>query len=114
MSVKDTIYKALKEVETNSFYADTTNTRFPRIVFYLVSNVPRRYSNKRLVNRITYQVSYYSDVAMNIENNETLWTIIEKLEKENLSTSNWYEQVDVDEKKNIAIYHYYLEVSGLA
>lgn len=114
MSIKDKIYQALKSVETHSYYADTTYNRFPRIVFYLVSNVPRRYSGNRLTNRVTYQVSYFSNDGLNVENNPILWEIIDKLEAQNLSTTNWSETVNVDEKENVAVYHYYMEVSGLA
>lgn len=112
MTIKDRIYEALKSVEDKSFYADTDYTGFPRVLFYLISNVPVRYSNKRHSNRIKYQVSYYSDHSLDVETDESLMGIIDALEVKGLLTTNWLEVVSIDEKENSSTYHYMLEVSG--
>lgn len=110
MSKKDLIYQALKSVEDNSFYGWTDYAKFPRCVFYLVSHSSKKLSNKRHLQRLSYQVSYYSDYPLNVETDVKLWQIIDTLEDSNLITNDWREVIDRDTDKNRTIYHYWLEV----
>lgn len=109
MSKKDLIYEGLKSVEENSFYGWTDVVEFPRCIFYLVSNFSKKLSNKRHVQHVSYQVSYYSDIPLNIENDAKLWGIIDALEERGIITNDWREIIDRETDKNRTIYHYWLE-----
>lgn len=111
MSKKTIIMTELKKLNQNTYYADTTYGSYPRVMVYLVSNAPRKYSNKRHYNKVKYQISYYSTRALDVEISEELWGIIDALEAKNLITTNWKETVTVDEKANTSHYHYWLEVT---
>lgn len=110
MSRKKEIFDALKSVIDKIFYGWTTETSFPRCVFFLVSNSSIKYSNKRHLQRAIYQVSYYSEYPLDVETDVNLWGIINALEDKHLVTNDWREVIDRDSDKNRTIYHYWLEV----
>lgn len=91
-------------------YNDTNFDRFPRINFSLVNNYSYRLSNKRHNRKIYYQVDFFSDRALDVEDDKDLMKIIELLEDERLLTTDWVEVSSIDEVEQQAIYHYYIEV----
>ena len=107
---KKLIFDALKSVVPNTHYADSLNTQLPRARFSLIHHDSVRYSNKRHGQRLIYQVDYFSNRALEVESDTTLWGIINALEDSNLLTSDWREAPDVDEKANRTVWHYWLEV----
>lgn len=109
-TTKDVIYDALLKVGLPVSYIDTDKDTLPRINFFLVSNWHTRRSNKRHTQRLVYQVDVYSNRPLDVEFDPVLWQIITELEDENLLTSDWREVLNVNEKENRSVYHYWLEV----
>ena len=111
-NVKKTILDILKKSVDNKIavsYADSNNTNFPRISYYLVYDGKLALSNKKHKDTFLYQVDYFSLVPLNIETDKNLNTIYSGLENE-FCISEWNENVEVDVEEDSSIYHYYLEV----
>lgn len=107
---KKRIFDALKTVTPSVYYMDTFNFQLPRVNFGLIYHGSRRYSNKRHSQQLVYQVDYFSKRALEAESDPILWGIIEVLEAEGFLTTDWIETLDVDEKANRSIWHYWIEV----
>ena len=110
MSLKKTIYDTLKPFGLPLAYADTDLNVLPRLNFFLVSHFSIRSSNQSHQQKLTYQVEYYSDRPLDVENNDTLWNIIDALESNNLITTDWVETSAIDVEEDIGVYRYWIEV----
>ncbi len=111
-NVKKTILDILKksvDEDITVSYADTNNTNFPRISYYLVYHGKLALSNKKHKDTFLYQIDYFSLVPLDIETDKNLNTIYSGLE-DKFCISEWNENVEVDVDEDSSIYHYYLEV----
>ena len=88
-----------------------TKRTMPYIVFNLVSNVGKRLSNKRHSQTTRWQIDYYSSVQLDVQSSRPLVLLQDALEENRLITNEWVEVLEVDEKTEIAIWRYLLEVT---
>ena len=110
-TMKKRIYDALvNNSDVHVSYSDTLETSLPRINFSLISHSSTRLSNKRYKQHLVYQVDYFSDRPLEVENNTELWAITEALESEGFLTTDWNEITEIDVDTQSGIYHYWIEV----
>lgn len=107
-TILDILKKSVNEDITVS-YADSNNTNFPRISYYLVYHGKLALSNKKHKDTFLYQIDYFSLVPLDIETDKNLNTIYSCIDKL-FCVSEWNENVEVDVEEDSSIYHYYLEV----
>ncbi|MDU5527310.1 MAG: hypothetical protein E6053_07570 [Finegoldia magna] len=110
-NVKKTILDILKksvDEDITVSYADTNNTNFPRISYYLVYHGKLALSNKKHKDTFLYQIDYFSLVPLDIETDKNLNAIYSGLDKI-FCISEWNENVEVDVDEDSSIYHYYME-----
>ncbi|MGX7091183.1 hypothetical protein [Hutsoniella sourekii] len=110
MTTKDKIYDALNGLGPFLSYGDSDNPVIPRIHYFLLANISVRLSNKRHTQMPIYQVDYFSDIPLNVEDAEILSVITESLEKINLTTSDWREVISYNEDEDRTDWHYFVEV----
>lgn len=112
MTLADKIYDALKDVKELPpiSYYDSGNTKLPRMVFFLVSNVSKRLSNQRHSQRPVYQISYFSSEPLDVISDEKLGLVTRKLEEIDVYVGDWQEAMKPDEGLNVIGYHYFVEV----
>lgn len=88
-----------------------TKRPMPYIVFNLVSNVGKRLSNQRHSQTTRWQVDYYSDAQLDVQSERILVLLQDALEESRLITNEWLEVLEVDEKTEIPVWRYLLEVT---
>lgn len=110
MSTLEKIQKALESLGIPFAYADSDINRFPRIIVNLVSNTSIKLSNLRHTRKLRYQIDLYSEIPRDIEVDDTLYQIEQKLLENGLNTSDWFEVSDIDVEKERGLYRYMIEV----
>lgn len=112
MSVKRRVFEALQATGILTSYASSTTTALPKIVYSFVSNVSTRLSNQKHTKYLRYQIVYYSDRSLDVENDETLQRIEGALTVAGLITTDWLEVTDEDLDAELSSYSYLIEVIG--
>lgn len=110
--VKKTIFNSLKNALGDGFsisYADSKTTSFPRVSFALIYHGKVKLSNKKHIDRYLYQIDYFSDKPLSIEDDGDLISIYQSLE-DKFYISEWNEEIDIDVDEDFSIYHYFLEL----
>lgn len=110
MTLKSDIADVLKELDYTWFYGNSVNTKFPFIRFNLGNNYTDRLSNKKANRNIWYQVDVFTLTPLDVEGNNMLSEIENRLEQASLFTTDWLEATDTDNNTNYPVYHYFLEV----
>lgn len=112
MSTKKTIYDTLRKELPHIplAYRYSNLNELPRMSFAAISNVTLKLSNKRHMQRVWYQIDYFSRVPLDIETDTNLNRIIEVLENENLTLTNWQEEEDINVETDSALFTYWIEV----
>lgn len=88
-----------------------TKIKMPYIVFNLVSNVGDRLSNQRHSQTTRWQIDYYSAEQLDVQSSPALVLLQDALEESRLLTNEWLEVLEVDEKTEIPVWRYMLEVT---
>lgn len=110
--MKRAINDALKSTGKPVAYLLSSTKTPPYIVFFMVSNVPIKLSNKRHAKKQRYQINLVSERPLDVNQNNDLMKIQSELEKRSLSVTEWQESMAVDEDERTASYLYWCEVSG--
>ena len=110
MSKLDLIKTALDRVNVYWSYADSDITTMPRLIVNFVSNRSVKLSNLKHTRITRYQIDLYSRIPLDVESDDTLLGVEEKLLECGLKCTDWQEVSDVDIEKELSMYRYYIEV----
>ena len=108
-TLKQEIYAVLKATELPVAYAHSDISQLPRFSYSLIYNSELRLSGQTHSKKPSYQIDYFSNTPVDVEDFKLFDTIKNNLRIRNIAVKNWQEGVTYDEETDTSLFHYYLE-----
>ena len=108
-TLKQEIYTILKATELPVAYAHSDISQLPRFSYSLIYNGELRLSGQTHSKKPLYQIDYFSNTPVDVEDFELFDTVKNSLRTRNIAVKNWQEGVTYDEDSDVSLFHYYLE-----